>query len=529
MKRRMKRKLPLGIQTFRKIREQGCYYVDKTAYARRLAEEGDHYFLSRPRRFGKSLFLDTLKELFEGNEPLFRGLAVHAGWDWSVRRPVVRLDFSSGSYRGPDDLHREVMEQLDAIEETAGEKSDYGSAPARLRHLLRVLHRRSGRRVALLVDEYDKPILDAIGTPEVAEANRDYLRGLYSVTKASDADIDFSFLTGVSKFAKVSLFSGLNNPTDLTLDPACAAICGYTEADLDTVFADELPGLDRERIREWYNGYNWLGKERLYNPFDILQLFRSRRFRPYWFETGTPAFLIDTLMRRRVSVPSLDGLRGDDDLLSRFDVRDVTPEALLFQTGYLTIREEEAGVLGAPVVPAGLPEPRSALEPEPEPAGGADSAGQRAPDAGTAAGGATARRRLRWSEGAAPGVVRGHPVRVAHAERDRPLRGLLRERVLRLAGGGGAGRDGGGQRRGRACRPGRAARRERLPVRVQGGRPGAGRVGAGAVADEGLRRQVPAPGAGGPPDRGGVQPPGAERRGLRDRARLRIRRARRPE
>ena len=353
--KRMKRKLPLGIQTFRKIREQGCYYVDKTAYARRLAEEGDHYFLSRPRRFGKSLFLDTLKELFEGNEPLFRGLAVHAGWDWSVRRPVVRLDFSSGSYRGPDDLHREVMAQLDAIEETAGEKSDYASAPARLRHLLRVLHRRSGRRVALLVDEYDKPILDAIGTPEVAEANRDYLRGLYSVTKASDADIDFSFLTGVSKFAKVSLFSGLNNPTDLTLDPACAAICGYTEADLDTVFAAELPGLDRDRIREWYNGYNWLGKERLYNPFDILQLFRSRRFRPYWFETGTPAFLIDTLLRRGVSLPSLDGLRGDDDLLSRFDVRDVTPEALLFQTGYLTIREEEAGVLGAPVYRLGYP------------------------------------------------------------------------------------------------------------------------------------------------------------------------------
>ena len=149
-----KRKLPLGIQTFRKIREQGCYYVDKTAYARRLVEEGDHYFLSRPRRFGKSLFLDTLKELFEGNEPLFRGLAVHDGWDWSVRRPVVRLDFGSGSYRRADDLHREVMEQIDAIEEAAGEESEYDTAPSRLRHLLRALHRRAGQRVAVLVDEY---------------------------------------------------------------------------------------------------------------------------------------------------------------------------------------------------------------------------------------------------------------------------------------------------------------------------------------------------------------------------------------
>ena len=238
----MKRKLPLGIQTFRKIREQDCYYVDKTAYARRLVEEGDHYFLSRPRRFGKSLFLDTLKELFEGNEPLFRGLAVHDMWDWSVRRPVVRLDFGSGSYGRPDDLHREVLAQLDTAAEDAGVAARYDVASLRLQDLLKTLHRRTGQRVVVLVDEYDKPILDALKTPEVAEANRDYLRGLYSVTKTSDAHIAFSFLTGVSKFAKVSLFSGFNNPTDLTLDPACAAICGYTEADLDTVFAPELPG-----------------------------------------------------------------------------------------------------------------------------------------------------------------------------------------------------------------------------------------------------------------------------------------------
>ena len=296
---KMKRKLPLGIQTVQKIREQGCYYVDKTAYARRLVEEGDHYFLSRPRRFGKSLFLDTLKELFEGNEPLFRGLAVHDGWDWSVRRPVVRLDFGSGNFGDPAHLPRAVLAQLDAAAEDAGVAARYDVASLRFEDLLKTLHRRAGQRVVVLVDEYDRPILDALKTP--------------------------------------------------------AAICGYTEADLDTVFAPELPGLDRDRIRGWYNGYNWLGPDRLYNPFDILQLFRSRRFRPYWFETGTPAFLIDTLIRQKVSIPSLDGLRSDDDLLSKFDVRDAAPEALLFQTGYLTIREEETGVLGAPLYRLGYP------------------------------------------------------------------------------------------------------------------------------------------------------------------------------
>ena len=481
-----KRKLPLGIQTFRKIREQGCYYVDKTAYARRLAEEGDHYFLSRPRRFGKSLFVDTLKELFEGNEPLFRGLAVHDGWDWSVRRPVVRLDFGSGDFGDPAHLPRAVLAQLEAAAEDAGVAARYDVASLRFQDLLKTLHRRAGQRVVVLVDEYDRPILDALKTPEVAEANRDYLRGLYSVTKTSDAHIAFSFLTGVSKLAKVSLFSGLNNPTDLTLDPACAAICGYTEADLDTVFAAELPGLDRDRIREWYNGYNWLGPDRLYNPFDVLQLFRSRRFRPYWFETGTPAFLIDTLIRQKVSIPSLDGLRGDDDLLSKFDVRDAAPEALLFQTGYLTIREEETGLLGAPLYRLGYPNHEVRWSLNKSLLAALTPPDVRAPaPGGPTADGTAACRRLRWRRGAGAGAVRRDSFRVAHAQRDRPLRGLLRQRVLRLAGGGRAGRDGRGQRRRRALGLGGAARRERVPVRVQGGGAGAGGSGVGAIEAKG--------------------------------------------
>ena len=337
-----KRKLPIGIQTFRKIREEHCYYVDKTAYIERLVAEGTHYFLSRPRRFGKSLFLDTLKELFEGNEPLFKGLAIHDQWDWSVRHPVLRLSFGSGNFKEPGDLHRDAMEQLDALESEVGVRSGYDTARGRFRHLLRTLHQQTGQRVVVLVDEYDKPILDALEVPEVARANRDYLRGLYATIKDSDAHIAFTFLTGVSKFSKVSLFSGLNNLIDITLDPQYSAICGYTEADLDAVFAPELSGLDREEIRTWYNGYNWLGEEQVYNPFDVLLLFRRRAFGAYWFETGTPTFLLEMLLARGVRAVDLDHMLGSEELLSAFDVDHIATEALLFQTGYLTIRRSES-------------------------------------------------------------------------------------------------------------------------------------------------------------------------------------------
>ena len=338
----VKPKLPIGIQTFREIREAPCYYVDKTGYIGRLVAEGKHYFLSRPRRFGKSLFLDTLKELFAGNEPLFKGLAIHPQWDWSVRHPVLRLDFSRGNFKELGELQEDAMAQLVAAERRAGVGSDCAGAPARFSHLLEALHERTGQRVVVLIDEYDKPILDALEVPEVARANRDFLRGLYATIKDCDAHIAFSFLTGVSKFSKVSLFSGLNNLIDITLDPHYSAICGYTEADLDAVFAAELPGLDREEIRTWYNGYNWLGEEQVYNPFDVLFLFRRRAFGAYWFETGTPTFLLEMLLARGVSALALEGLLSSEELLSAFDVDHIATEALLFQTGYLTIRRAES-------------------------------------------------------------------------------------------------------------------------------------------------------------------------------------------
>ena len=349
-----RRKLPIGIQTFREVREEDCYYVDKTAYVPELLAEGKHYFLSRPRRFGKSLFLDTCKELFAGSEELFAGLYVHDHWDWSVRHPVLRLSFGSGSLSEPGVLHKEVMAQLDALEEETGVKSRYDTASVRFRHLIQRLHRQSGQRVAVLIDEYDKPILDALDTPEAARANRDFLRGLYAVIKDSDAHVRFTFITGVSKFSKVSLFSGLNNLKDITLDPRYSALCGYAEADLDTVFAPELPGLDRDQIRDWYNGYRWRGDEKVYNPFDILLLFDSREFKAYWFETGTPTFLVETLFKRRVSSLALGEMIGSDELLSTFDVDHIATEALLFQTGYLTITDEE-DLGGEPIYRLGYP------------------------------------------------------------------------------------------------------------------------------------------------------------------------------
>ena len=336
-----RRQLPIGIQSFRRIREQDCYYVDKTSHIRRLVDSGDFYFLSRPRRFGKSLLLDTLRELFEGNEPLFRGLHIHDRWDWSIRHPVVRISFG-GKYDASGDLHSNIISQLAMIEQDAGlEPAEHCTGPDRLQNLLHGLHRATGRQAVVLVDEYDKPILDVIDKPEMAAANRDYLRGFYGIIKDSAEHVRFVFVTGVSMFSRVSLFSGLNNLRNISLDPEFATICGYTDADLDTVFAPELPGLDRDEVREWYNGYHWLGDEKLYNPFDLLLLFQTRNFEPHWFETGSPTFLFRMMMEREVSSMELENLTTDAWQISSFDVDDIGIEALLFQTGYLTISGKE--------------------------------------------------------------------------------------------------------------------------------------------------------------------------------------------
>ncbi len=333
--------LPIGIQDFTTIRSGDFYYVDKTPLIRQLVDEGRHYFLSRPRRFGKSLLVDTLRALFAGEEALFRGLAIHDHWDWSVTHPVVRISFGR-TYDRPEDVERNIANQLGLIEHAAGLEplTAADAAPERLQTLLYHLHHTTGQRVVVLVDEYDKPILDTLHDPDRARANREALRGVYGIIKDSAAHVRFVFVTGVSMFSKVSLFSDLNNLNDISLDPRYATLCGYTDADLDTVFAPELAGLDRDAIRTWYNGYSWRGTERLYNPFDVLLLLRKREFRPYWFETGSPRFLFETLKRKSVSLTELEGCLADESLVSKFEVEDIIAEALLFQTGYLTITDE---------------------------------------------------------------------------------------------------------------------------------------------------------------------------------------------
>lgn len=335
-----RRKLPIGIQTLRIIREEGYYYVDKTAQAIALIQGGRTYFLSRPRRFGKSLFLDTLKELFEGHRALFTGLYADEHWDWTRRHPVIRISFGGGVVQSRERLMRQIQDILRlnrealALERPADIQAD--DLAGDLASVIRQAHRHTGQRVVVLVDEYDKPILDNITDPERATEMREALKDIYSVLKDSDAHLEFVFLTGVSKFSKVSLFSGLNNLKDITLDARFSAICGYTDEDVDTVFSPELPGLDRAEIRRWYNGYNWLGQG-VYNPFDMLLLFDRREFRPYWFETGTPTFLVKLLTERQFFTPDLSQVLAEEKLLSSFDVDDIATEALLFQTGYLTV------------------------------------------------------------------------------------------------------------------------------------------------------------------------------------------------
>ncbi|MCG5523305.1 AAA family ATPase, partial [Ectothiorhodospira sp. A-7R] len=305
-----------------------------------LIEDGSYYFLSRPRRFGKSLLLDTLKELFEANEPLFRGLYIHDRWDWQTRHPVVRISFADGVMVSRSALDTRIRHLLQFNRERLGiEHSGAQDIAGEFSDLIRMAHHQHGQRVVVLIDEYDKPILDNITDADVARELREGLKNLYSVLKDADPHLKFCLLTGVSKFSKVSLFSGLNNLNDITLDKPFAPICGYTDEDIDTVFAPELPGLDRDQIRQWYNGYRW-GDETtpaVYNPFDVLLLFQKREFRPYWFESATPSFLVKLLSERGVFTPRLDRLQTKASLLGRFDVDDIATEALLFQTGYLTV------------------------------------------------------------------------------------------------------------------------------------------------------------------------------------------------
>ncbi|BAU23964.1 hypothetical protein THC_1600 [Caldimicrobium thiodismutans] len=343
----MEKKLPIGISSFEKIRSEPYYYVDKTPFVAKLVEEGTYYFLSRPRRFGKSLFVDTLKQAFLGRKELFQGLYLEKHWDWSVKYPVIHIDFGGRTLKGEEHLITYILEQLEKNQETLGvscsKKTQYDSC---FEELILKSYEKYKQKVVVLVDEYDKPILDCIEDRETAKAIRDVLKNFYSVLKPLDAYLKFVFLTGVSKFSKVSLFSGLNQLRDITISKEYATICGYTQEELEEVFGEELQDKDLKLIKCWYNGYSWLG-EPLYNPFDVLLYLEEKKFHPYWFETGTPSFLIKLLLEKRFYLPELEDLTATDDLIGSFDLDYIEPENLLFQVGYLTIKEtiEEEGLI----------------------------------------------------------------------------------------------------------------------------------------------------------------------------------------
>lgn len=343
------KKLPIGISTLAKMVEGDYVYVDKTAYVRSLVETSGYYFLSRPRRFGKSLLVDTLHQLFEGNEALFRDLHIHPHWDWSVEYPVIVLRFGAGNLRNREELNRSIRHLLRINQQRLGVQcEEHNAVSICFAELILRAKAKYGRDVVVLVDEYDKPILDNISDPLVAAEMRDGLRDLYSVIKDNDAHIRFAFLTGVSKFSKVSLFSGLNNLEDITLDARYSALCGYTQVELEQHFSEPLQGTDLSLVQQWYNGYNWLG-ESVYNPFDILLfLSKDKKFLPYWFETATPSFLVEVLRKRAFYLPDLEAVRMDYKKLGDFDVERIHLETLLFQTGYLTIKKEVVDFLDTP-------------------------------------------------------------------------------------------------------------------------------------------------------------------------------------
>jgi hypothetical protein len=345
------KKLPIGIQSFSKLRESDCLYIDKTQDIFHLITMGNAFFLSRPRRFGKSLLVSTLEEIFKGNKSLFERLYIYDHWDWTSQHPVIKVDFGGMSFHSPEALNNSLS---DLIQSTASKHNvilERTEIPDRFKELIEKLHLSTGYQAVVLIDEYDKPILDNMSFPEVMEENRRILHSFYQILKAADEHLRFVFLTGVSKFAGVSIFSGLNNLRDISLFEYFATICGYTQQELEYYFTEYIDSLSEKFsitrtatlnfIREWYNGYSWDGKTSVYNPFSTMLLFAEKEINNYWFRTGTPTFLIETLKKRNQLKPLMKPTVADSSLFESFDPVRISEIPLLFQTGYLTIKHKE--------------------------------------------------------------------------------------------------------------------------------------------------------------------------------------------
>ena len=343
-------KYPIGIQDFEEVRRGGYAYVDKTAIVYRLVSEGKYYFLSRPRHFGKSLLLSTLEAYFQGKKELFEGLAIAEKETEWAEYPILHLDLNTAKYDTPEALDLLLNVHLKQWEAMYGSKSYEVASSARFQGVIRRACEQTGRQVVILVDEYDKPLLQAIGNNELQEEYRSTLKAFYGALKSCDRYIKFAFLTGVTKFGKVSVFSDLNNLKDISFDHRYINVCGITEKELrrdfDTRIGEvaEANGITKdecyERLKLDYDGYHFdVGTEALYNPFSVLNTLDSCEFRNYWFETGTPSFLVYQL--QKTDYP-LDRITEDEltaDVLNSIDIMDENPLPLLYQSGYLTLMD----------------------------------------------------------------------------------------------------------------------------------------------------------------------------------------------
>ncbi len=337
--------LPVGIQAFSEIINNNYLYVDKTKILEKLIKSGKYYFLSRPRRFGKSLLISTLKEIFSGNKNLFKNLYIYDKIDWEVF-PVIHISFSSITYSGTAaEFKTKIVEFLYSIANSYNILLTKNTISETFSELLKKLNTKN--QAVILIDEYDKPIIDYITNLDRANENRDVLREFYSSIKDNDQYIKFCLLTGVSKFSKVSVFSGLNNLQDITLNENYSTLCGITQNELEAYFDDRLILLTekfntdkktlKHKIKEWYNGYSWDGINTVYNPFSILSFFNELVFRNFWFSTGTPTFLIDKFKEGNFRIEELNNFIATDVFFNSFDIEKFDYRSLLFQTGYLTI------------------------------------------------------------------------------------------------------------------------------------------------------------------------------------------------
>jgi len=339
------RNYPIGIQDFRKIREGDYHYIDKTELIFQLLTKGSYYFLSRPRRFGKSLLLSTIKEIYSGSRDLFTGLWIENQWNWAQQHLVIHLKFSSINYQKLG-LYAALSEEIVSIAQSFSIELLHLELKDQFRELLEKMG--STQKVVLIIDEYDKPIIDYLDNPEKALENRSLLKQFYSVIKDADPFIEFMLITGVSKFSKVSIFSDLNNLKDLTLNVRFNNLVGITQAELLHQFSGRINDIAEsqslssdeliKKIKYWYNGYRWGGKDTIYNPFSLLNYLQDGQFNNYWFETGTPTFLVELL--RQEGNFNLDE-QGFASLLalSSFDIEQINTQTVLFQTGYLTIND----------------------------------------------------------------------------------------------------------------------------------------------------------------------------------------------